>query len=88
MATATKRIYLDHAATTAVRPEVMEVMRPYFDKKYGNASSLHAFGREASEALEKARESVAKHLGAKPEEVFFVSSEIGKAATGVAAVVA
>lgn len=74
MATAMKRIYLDHAATTAVRPEVMEVMRPFFDKKYGNASSLHAVGREANEALEKSRETIAKHLGSKPEEVFFVSS--------------
>ncbi|MBC7233128.1 MAG: cysteine desulfurase NifS [Chloroflexi bacterium] len=68
-----KFIYMDHAATTAVDPRVVEAMLPYFTEKYGNASSIHAAGREAHEAMENARRTVADILGAHPEEVIFTS---------------
>lgn len=68
-----KRIYLDHAATTPVDRKVIEAMLPYFSKYYGNASSLHSFGREAYEALEKSRRLVAKILNAENEEILFTS---------------
>jgi cysteine desulfurase len=68
-----KRIYMDHSATTPVAPEVLEAIKPYFSEKFGNASSLHSFGLEAKEALESAREKVAKLLGARPEEIIFTS---------------
>jgi len=64
-------IYMDHNATTPVRPEVLEAMLPFYGPVYGNASSLHGFGREAKEGLERAREQVAKVLGARPDEVCF-----------------
>ncbi|MBN1678589.1 MAG: cysteine desulfurase NifS [Candidatus Thermoplasmatota archaeon] len=74
--TAGKRrsIYFDHSATTSVLPEVADAMRPYFSDKYGNASSLHSFGREARSSIERARASVASLLGCDPSEVFFTSS--------------
>ena len=65
------RIYLDHNATTPVRPEVLEAMLPYFREHFGNASSLHAFGQEAKGALEDARAQVAALLGAAPGEIVF-----------------
>ena len=68
-----KRIYMDHSATTPVAQEVLEAMLPYFSLRFGNASSLHSFGLEAKEALEKSREKVAVLLGANPEEVIFTS---------------
>lgn len=67
------KVYADNAATTRVDPKVVEAMLPYFTEKYGNASSLHEFGTDAREALEKARESVAKAIGAQPEETIFTS---------------
>jgi cysteine desulfurase len=67
------RIYLDHSATTPLDKEVFEQMKPYFSLKFGNASSLHSFGREAYEAVENAREKVAKVLNCRPTEVFFTS---------------
>jgi len=66
-------IYLDHAATSPVRKEVIEEMLPYFSRKYGNASSLYAMGREAREAMEKAREQVAAVIGSNPNDVYFTS---------------
>lgn len=66
-------IYLDNAATTPVREEVFEAMRPFFGAKFGNPSSLHSFGREARAALDEARERVANCLGAHPDEVSFNS---------------
>ncbi|MEO7218876.1 MAG: cysteine desulfurase family protein [Gemmatimonadaceae bacterium] len=66
-------IYLDNAATTPVRPEVFEAMRPFFGPKFGNPSSLHSFGREARVALDEARERLAVCLGAHPDEVSFNS---------------
>ena len=64
-------IYLDHAATTATRPEVVEAMLPYFTEKYGNASSIYSLGAESKEAIDRARAAVAEALGAKPEEIYF-----------------
>ena len=58
-----KRIYLDHNATTPVHPEVWKEMLPYFSEEYGNASSLHSFGRKAREAVEDARAKVARLIG-------------------------
>ncbi len=68
-----KRIYLDHSATSPLDKDVFEEMKPYFSLKFGNASSLHSFGREAYEAVEQGRERVAKVLNCKPGEVFFTS---------------
>ncbi|MEM2914876.1 MAG: cysteine desulfurase NifS [Candidatus Bathyarchaeia archaeon] len=68
-----KRIYLDYAATTPTDPQVVEAMLPYFSEKFGNPSSLHAFGQEAKVAIEKARDQVARVIGAKPEEIVFTS---------------
>ena len=68
-----KRIYLDHSATTPLAPEVMQAMVPYFSEFYGNASSLHSFGREAREAIEDARGKVADLINAKPSEIYFTS---------------
>jgi len=67
------KVYLDNAATTMVRKEVLDEIKPFFDEKYGNASSLHSFGSEAREAVEKSREKAAGILGVKPGEVFFTS---------------
>jgi len=66
-------IYLDHGATTPVAPEVMEAMRPFFSKRFGNASSLHALGRDAKESLEKSRDTIAKKVNAKNDKVVFTS---------------
>jgi cysteine desulfurase len=68
-----KRIYLDNAATTRVDARVVKEMQRFFFESYGNASSLHYFGREAREALEKSRETIAKKLGASAGEVIFTS---------------
>ena len=65
------RIYLDHNASTAVRPEVLEAMLPYFSEHFGNASSVHAFGQEAKGAMEDARAQVASLLNATPGEIVF-----------------
>ena len=66
-------IYLDHAATTPVRPEVLEAMMPFYGPRFGNPSSVHAWGREARTALDEARERVARCLGASPDEICFTS---------------
>src|SRR6266850_8382648 len=67
------RIYLDHNASTPVRPEVLEAMLPYFAEHFGNASSVHAFGQEAKGAVEDARAQVALLLNATPAEIVFTS---------------
>ncbi|WP_010250166.1 cysteine desulfurase NifS [Acetivibrio cellulolyticus] len=67
-------IYFDHAATTPVKPEVIEEMMPYFRNKFGNASSIYSIGRESKKAVEVARERVAKSLGALTREIFFTGS--------------
>ncbi|MBN1291738.1 MAG: cysteine desulfurase [Candidatus Latescibacteria bacterium] len=66
-----KRYYFDHNATTPVRPEVLDAMLPYLTEKYGNASSVHSFGRDARHAMEKSREIVATLINADPEEIYF-----------------
>jgi cysteine desulfurase len=68
-----KRIYMDHNATTPLREEVLEAMLPYLREKFGNASSLHAFGMQARRAVERAREKVAAALGAQPREIIFTA---------------
>ena len=68
-----RRIYMDNAATTATRPEVLEAMLPYFTQHYGNPSSIHAFGRDARRALENARKQVAAALNCEPREVYFTA---------------
>ncbi len=68
-----KKIYLDHAATTAVRPEVLEAMLPYFTELYGNPSSVYEFASQNKEAVDIARETIAHALGAKPEEIYFTA---------------
>ena len=64
-------VYLDHAATTPMLPEVLTAMTPYFTEMAGNASSLHGSGRRARRAVEEAREGIARALGARPSEVLF-----------------
>ncbi len=68
-----RKIYLDHNATTPVHPEVLEAMLPFYKEGFGNASSIHSFGREAKVALEESREKVAKLLNADPLEIYFTS---------------
>ena len=68
-----KRVYLDHSATTPLDKAVYEEMKPFFSLKFGNASSLHSFGMEAHEAVERARERVAAVLKCKTSEIFFTS---------------
>ena len=65
--------YLDNAGTTAVKPEVLEAMAPYIAERYGNASSIHATGRDARRAVDKARAQVATAIGAQPEEIYFTA---------------
>lgn len=66
-------IYLDHAATTPIDPEVLDAMMPYMTDKFGSASTLYLLGREARDAVELAREQVADLIGAQPEEIYFTS---------------
>jgi cysteine desulfurase len=66
-------IYLDHAATTPVREEVLEAMVPFYGPRFGNPSSTHRWGRDARTALDEARERVAQCLGARPDEICFTS---------------
>ena len=68
------QVYLDNGATTKVDKEVILAMEPYFNEKYGNASSLHEFGRDAKEALEKSREIIAKKINANKDEIIFTGS--------------
>ena len=68
-----RRIYLDHNATTPLAPEVFEAMKPYLTEEFGNASSIHSWGQRAKAAVEEARESVARLVGAQPGEIVFTS---------------
>ncbi|HBM81946.1 MAG: cysteine desulfurase NifS [Clostridiales bacterium] len=68
-----KIIYMDHAATTFTKPEVLQEMLPYFTEKFGNPSSIYSIGRETKSVIEKARGRVAKVLGASPDEIYFTA---------------
>lgn len=68
-----KVIYLDNAATTKVRPEVVEAMLPFYTEYYGNPSAVYEFSTPCKEALAKARETVANALGAKDNEIYFTN---------------
>ncbi len=68
-----KKVYFDYAATTPTDPEVLAAMEPYFFEKFGNTSSLHAYGQEAKKALEDSRQELAEFINAKPEEIVFTS---------------
>lgn len=68
-----KKIYFDHAATTYCSERVRNEMMPYFTEIFGNANSLHSFGREAQKAVDDARDRIARCLGAKPSEIYFTS---------------
>ena len=70
---ARRQVYLDHSATTPVRPEVLAAMLPYFAGKFGNASSVHSWGYEAREAINDAREKVASLIEAAPNEILFTT---------------
>lgn len=67
------KIYMDHAATTYTKQEVLDEMLPYFIEVYGNPSSIHSFGRDARKALDLARERTAKAINADPSEIFFTA---------------
>jgi len=68
-----KAIYLDHAATTYTKKEVLEEMLPFFTEYFGNPSSIHKFGRDVRKQVDNAREKVAKAIGALPEEIYFTA---------------
>ena len=68
-----KYIYMDNAATTPIKREVLEAMMPYFTDKYGNPSSIYSIGGQSRNAIERAREKVSKVFNAKPQEIFFTS---------------
>lgn len=69
----TTKIYMDHAATTPVRKEVLEEMLPYFTEYYGNASGIYGIAKESKKAMEKAREQVAAAIHAQPSEIYFTA---------------
>jgi cysteine desulfurase len=68
-----RKVYLDHNASTPVHPDVIQAMLPYFGERFGNPSSVHAFGRESRDGMETAREQVSRFLKVKKEEVVFTS---------------
>ncbi len=70
---ASRTIYLDHSASTPVDSRVVEAMMPYFGEVYGNPSSAHSFGRKAEQAIEDARETIARIMNCKPSEIVFTS---------------
>ena len=72
-ASPTKRVYFDHSATSRVLPEVFEAMAPFYTERFGNASSLHSFGREAKASMEHARKHLAALINADPGEIVFTS---------------
>ncbi len=80
-------IYLDHAATSPLRPAAREAMLPYLGERFGNPSGLYSVGREAQEAVDSARNAVADYLGARPSEILFTSGgteSINSAMLGIA----
>lgn len=81
------RIYFDNAATTSLDPEVLAAMMPFLTEKFGNPSSIYSYGRETRMAIEQARKSVAKILGAHPAEIFFTSGGTESSNTAIYAAV-
>lgn len=75
-------IYLDNAATTKTRPEVVEAMLPYFTEYYGNPSSVYDFSTESKKAVNHARETIAQSLGAKTNEIYISRPEAARPITG------
>lgn len=84
-ATADSRIYLDNAATTPLDPEVLATMLPYMQTHFGNPSSIYSYGRETRLAIENARKTVAKLIGARPGAIFFTSGGTESNNTAIAA---
>ena len=82
-----QRIYFDNAATTALDPQVLEVMMPFLTEKFGNPSSIYSYGRETRMAIESARKTVAKILNAHPAEIFFTSGGTESSNTAINAAV-
>jgi len=68
-----QKIYFDHAATTAMHPQVVEAMLPYFTENFGNPSSIYEIARKNKQALDESRDKIAKLLGADPKEIYFTS---------------
>ena len=68
-----KIVYMDHAATTALDPKVLEVMMPYLTYEYGNAGGIYSLGRNAGEAVHVARAQLANLLNSTPDEIYFTS---------------
>lgn len=68
-----QKIYFDHAATTAMNPQVVEAMVPYFTENFGNPSSIYEIARKNKQALDESRDKIAKLLGADPKEIYFTS---------------
>ena len=68
-----KKVYMDYASTTPVDKEVVDAMMPYFNRYYGNASSIHSFGRDAYDAVEESREKIADTLGGDANEIIFTA---------------
>src|SRR5882672_5838898 len=81
------RIYFDNAATTALDPQVLEIMMPYLTEKFGNPSSIYSYGRETRMAIETARKKVAKILNAHPAEIFFTSGGTESSNTAITAAI-
>jgi len=82
-----QRIYLDNAATTALDPQVLEAMMPYLTEHFGNPSSIYSYGRETKMAIENARKTVARILGANTGEIFFTSGGTESTNTAIHAAV-
>src|ERR1700754_2445809 len=82
-----QRIYFDNAATTALDPDVLEVMMPFMTERFGNPSSIYSYGRESRLAIETARKSVAKILNAHPGEIFFTSGGTESSNTAISAAI-
>ncbi len=68
-----KRVYLDYSATTPVKKEVLEEMYPFFNESFGNPSSVYSYGREAKQAVDKARDRIAQAIGANSNEIYFTA---------------
>ncbi|MCI0440947.1 MAG: cysteine desulfurase NifS [Chloroflexi bacterium] len=73
MSTSNRIIYMDHAATTAVRPEALRAMLPHFTESFGNPSSIYTLAQESRKAVDEARETIARILGARVSEIVFTS---------------